>query len=57
MEEAMKRQCKVNLYGSAFPLREELDRQILSRYEFMEEFLCFINDSMVDTINFSDNIT
>ncbi|KAK2381208.1 hypothetical protein P8452_31860 [Trifolium repens] len=33
MEEAMKRQCKVNLYGSAFPLREELDRQILSRFQ------------------------
>ncbi|XP_012572655.1 cyclin-B1-2-like isoform X1 [Cicer arietinum] len=32
-EEAMKRQCKVNLYGAAFPLKEELDRQILSRFQ------------------------
>ncbi|CAK8576955.1 unnamed protein product [Lathyrus sativus] len=33
VEEAMKRQCKVNLYGAAFPLKEELDRQILSRFQ------------------------
>nr|KYP51634.1 hypothetical protein KK1_026518 [Cajanus cajan] len=49
MEEAMKRQCKVNLYGIVFPLKEELDRQILSRYENLDSnyllystfFLCF----------------
>nr|ACJ84581.1 unknown [Medicago truncatula] len=33
VEEAMKRQCKVNLYGAAFPPKEELDRQILSRFQ------------------------
>ncbi|KAL2983022.1 hypothetical protein AAZX31_12G018400 [Glycine max] len=33
MDEAMKKQCKVNLYGTAFPLKEELDRQILSRFQ------------------------
>ncbi|XP_058765186.1 cyclin-B1-2-like [Vicia villosa] len=33
VEEAMTRQCKVNLYGAAFPLKEELDRQILSRFQ------------------------
>ncbi|KAI5392144.1 Protein transport Sec1a [Lathyrus oleraceus] len=43
VEEAMKRQCKVNLYGAAFPLKEELDRQILSRmyylgFELISEF-------------------
>nr|XP_007131540.1 hypothetical protein PHAVU_011G021700g [Phaseolus vulgaris]ESW03534.1 hypothetical protein PHAVU_011G021700g [Phaseolus vulgaris] len=33
MDEAMKRQCKANLYGTAFPPKEELDRQILSRFQ------------------------
>ncbi|XP_061357354.1 cyclin-B1-2-like [Gastrolobium bilobum] len=33
MEEVMKRQCKVNLYGTAFPLKEDFDRQILSRFQ------------------------
>ncbi|KAE9606504.1 hypothetical protein Lal_00013979 [Lupinus albus] len=31
--ELMKRQCMVNLYGTAFPLKMELDRQILSRFQ------------------------
>ncbi|CAJ2642354.1 unnamed protein product [Trifolium pratense] len=47
MEEAMKRQCKVNLYGSAFPLREELDRQILSRHETLFKFVRFQRPSGV----------
>ncbi|TKY71094.1 cyclin-B1-2 protein [Spatholobus suberectus] len=32
MNEVMKRQSNVNLYGTAFPLKMDLDRQILSRY-------------------------
>ncbi|XP_019423547.1 PREDICTED: cyclin-B1-2-like [Lupinus angustifolius] len=31
--ELMKRQCMVNLYGTAFPLKMDLDRQILSRFQ------------------------
>ena len=33
-EEEMKRKILVNTYGSAFPLKMDLDRQILSRYGF-----------------------
>ncbi|CAK9143861.1 unnamed protein product [Ilex paraguariensis] len=32
-QEDMKRKILVNTYGSAFPLRMELDRQILSRFQ------------------------
>ncbi|KAJ1410217.1 Proteasome maturation factor UMP1 [Sesbania bispinosa] len=32
-EEVMKRQCKSNLYGTAFPLKEEFDNQTLSRFQ------------------------
>ncbi|CAL0332044.1 unnamed protein product [Lupinus luteus] len=31
--ELMKKQCMVNLYGTAFPLKMDLDRQILSRFQ------------------------
>ncbi|RYR10296.1 hypothetical protein Ahy_B05g078770 isoform A [Arachis hypogaea] len=33
INEAMKKQCLVNLYGTAFPLKMDLDRQILSRFQ------------------------
>ncbi|KAI4352253.1 hypothetical protein L6164_006523 [Bauhinia variegata] len=33
MEERMKRNVMVNLYGTAFPLKMDLDRQILSRFQ------------------------
>ncbi|KAG6602566.1 Cyclin-B1-2, partial [Cucurbita argyrosperma subsp. sororia] len=32
-EEEMKRKILVNTYGSAFPLKMDLDRQILSRFQ------------------------
>ncbi|XP_004511459.1 cyclin-B1-2-like [Cicer arietinum] len=33
VDEVMKKQCMVNLYGTAFPLKMDLDRQILSRFQ------------------------
>ncbi|OIW05587.1 hypothetical protein TanjilG_23373 [Lupinus angustifolius] len=33
VDEAMKRQCLVNLYGTAFPVKHELESQILSRFQ------------------------
>ena len=32
--EEMKRKILANTYGTAFPLKMDLDAQILSRYEF-----------------------
>ncbi|XP_028769501.1 cyclin-B1-2 [Neltuma alba] len=32
-QESMKRKCIINTYGSAFPLKMDLDRQILSRFQ------------------------
>ncbi|KAK9047811.1 hypothetical protein SSX86_033227 [Deinandra increscens subsp. villosa] len=33
-EEQMKRKVLANTYGSAFPLKQDFDRKILSRYSF-----------------------
>lgn len=33
-EEEMKRRILVNTYGTAFPMKMDFDRQILSRYGF-----------------------
>lgn len=33
-EEEMKRRILVNTYGTAFPMKMDFDRQILSRYDF-----------------------
>lgn len=38
----MKRKILVNTYGSAFPLKMDLDRQILSRYD---------NSSCIDVVS------
>jgi len=44
-QEEMNRKILANTYGSAFPLKMDLDKQILSRYEFfpllIDEQLCF----------------
>ena len=34
IQEGMKRRILANTYGTAFPLKMDLDAQILSRYEF-----------------------
>ncbi|KAF8399177.1 hypothetical protein HHK36_015042 [Tetracentron sinense] len=36
-QEEMKRRILSNTYGTAFPLKMDLDRQILSRYEFQKK--------------------
>ncbi|KAE9593451.1 hypothetical protein Lal_00029307 [Lupinus albus] len=33
VDEVMKRQCLINLYGTAFPVKQELETQILSRFQ------------------------
>lgn len=33
-QEEMKRRILANTYGAAFPMKMDLDAQILSRYEF-----------------------
>lgn len=39
-QEQMNRKILANTYGSAFPLKMDLDRQILSRFLFIPSFLC-----------------
>ncbi|KAJ0551146.1 putative proteasome maturation factor Ump1 [Helianthus annuus] len=41
-EEQLKRKILANTYGSAFPLKQEFDRKILSRYSFRCLGFCFV---------------